>query len=79
MKIYEVNAEFDNFDTCGIDYEACKKLRDIPDYDMMFHFDGSSQTKKWWPRVMERHNEKPKLGDYISKLSGEVMIIEKKR
>lgn len=77
MKIYEVDADFDNFDVCKIDYEACKKLRDIPDYDMMFNFDGSSQTKNWWPRVMERHNDKSKLGGYISKLGGDVMILER--
>ena len=68
MKIYKVGADFDNYGVCKIDYEACNKLRDIPDCDMMIDLDGSSQTKNWWPRVMERQNDKQRLGDYISNI-----------
>jgi hypothetical protein len=81
MKIFEVATDFDNYDVCGLNKEACRKLfnlEHLEDWELYFDFDGSSQSNKWWPRVMERFNEKPKLGDYISKLGGEVIILEKK-
>ena len=76
MKIYEVNFS-DKYDVCGIDFDACRLIYKLDDYDMMFHL-GGHKTKNWWPRIMERFNEAPKLGDYISKLDGDVIILEKK-
>ena len=78
MRIYKLTGDFKKYDVCGIDFDACRKERDIPNWDMMFHFDGSPQSTNWWPRIMERHNKRPKLGDYIDKLSGETIILEKK-
>ena len=77
MKIYEVNFS-DEYDVCGIDFEACRLISKVERYDMYFNFDGSSKEKSWWPRIMERLNEAPKLGDYISHLDGDVIILEKK-
>lgn len=76
MKIYEINFS-DKYDVCGIDFEACRLISKASDYDMMFHL-GGRKKKNWWPRIMERFNDKPKLGDYISKLDCDVIILEKK-
>ena len=80
MRIYKVSGDLDNFDVCGLDKEACREsfnLGHLEDWDLHIDFDGSSQEKDWWPRIMKRRNDKP-LGDYVSILSGDVMIMERK-
>lgn len=80
MKIYSVRLDYDNYDACRIDYEACAlEHSDIEDYDMMFNMDGSSKKDSWWPRIIKRYNDNPQLGDYTATTSsGETMIIERK-
>ena len=81
MQIYSVSTDFDKFDSCLVDYDASAKIRptDGPEWDMMIDFGGMRQGDKWWPRVMELdHRKKTRLGDYVSKLDGDVMILEKK-
>jgi hypothetical protein len=58
--------DFDNYDSCGIDYEACKRGRDISDREVMIDFDGRPQGDRWWPRKINRYNSKPMLGDHIA-------------
>ncbi|MCL1808908.1 MAG: hypothetical protein FWG42_03955 [Clostridiales bacterium] len=76
MKIYEVYPEYDKYDICIVDMEACKTVCSFDDHDAMFHFDGSPRLKNWWPRVMVRSKNKMALGDYISCLEGGVIILE---
>lgn len=77
MKIFKVCADHDKYDACGIDFSACAK--DHPgteNYDMLFHLDGTPVASTWWPRKMKRYDDAP-LGDYISKLSGDVLIMRR--
>ena len=80
MRIYKVTSDFNKYDVCGINIEACRKafnLKHLDDWDIYFSLDGSPQTKNWWPRVMERlHGGKRKLGDYIDDLRGGAIILE---
>ena len=75
MVIYEVNADHDKFDACQIDYDA--KRNGLPFDEIPFRLDGTSRLASWSPFKISRYDELP-LGDYISKLSGDVMIMEKK-
>lgn len=77
MVIYSVSADFDNFDSCLIDYEACAKVHPGKHYEFLIQLDGTPQKDTWWPRKMVRDNDLP-LGDYISKLSSDVMIMQRK-
>lgn len=77
MKIYKVSADHDKYDACEIDFAACAENHpDIGGYDMMFNLDGTAVASKWWPRRMRRYNDAP-LADYISKLSGDVIIMRR--
>lgn len=77
MKIYSVHADHDKYDACIINFEACAKEHpNLTNYEMMFMLDGRSVASEWWPRKMERYNELP-LADYISKLSGDVLIMRR--
>ena len=58
MYIYKVGADFDNYDVCSLDAEACRKkffLNHLEDWELYVNFDGSSKINKWWPRIMKRH------------------------
>ena len=77
MRVYSISGDFDNYDACEIDFVACaKKHPDIADYDMRFNLEGVSVTSTWWPRKMKRYNDHP-LGDYVSKLTNDVLILER--
>lgn len=75
MKIYEINADFDHYDSCHIDYDACAREHEFGECDLLIDFDGSSQAKGWWPRIIVRNFDNP-LGTYINKISGDVIIME---
>lgn len=81
MRIYEIKADFDNFDICLLNHEACRKKYDLTHLtgtQLYFNFDGSSRSENWWPRIMERDGANLKLGDYISSLSSDALILERK-
>ena len=80
MKVYKIRGDFDCYDACGIDRAASRKVNmlpaSMPDWELSFDLGGMEQGESWWPRVMERYSEKP-LGDYISCLVGDVIILER--
>lgn len=77
MKIYKINADFDHYDSCRIDYEACAREHEFGENELLIDFDGTSKAEGWWPRIMVRDFDKP-LGDYIDKISGDVIILERR-
>lgn len=76
MKIYKINADFERYDSCYIDYEACARNHKFGDDELLIDFDGTTQAANWWPRIIARNHENP-LGTYIDKLSGDVIIMER--
>lgn len=77
MKVYSLKADFDNYDVCHVDYDYCAKFHSFGENELLISFDGTSKKDGWWPRRMFRENEK-KLGDYISKIGSDVIIMRKK-
>lgn len=75
MTIFRVSAEHDKYDACYIDYDAGRN--GVPFDEKPFFFDGTAQLAGWIPFKINRYNELP-LGDYVSKLSGDIIIMEKK-
>ena len=77
MKIYEIEADYDHYDTCTIDLKALKidEVQATP--ELFFHLKGSRVADTWWPRPMERrHKWRHKLGDFICSLNPSAMILE---
>ena len=54
MKIYKINADFDHYDSCRIDYEACAREHEFGENELLIDFDGTSKAEGWWPRIMVR-------------------------
>ena len=80
MRIYKVNADFKRYDSCSVDYDACAVEHEFGKNELLIDFDGTSKADGWWPRIMVRNFDSPKkkLGDYINKISSDVVILEKK-
>ena len=79
MRIYKVDADFKRYDSCSVDYDACAQEHEFGKNELLFRFDGTSKADGWWPRIMVRNFDSPKkkLGDYINKISSDVIILEK--
>ena len=78
MKIYEIGADYDHYDTCVIDLKALKIEDAQVTTGLFFNFDGSESADIWWPRPMERlHKRRRKLGDFISSYDSGAMILER--
>ena len=75
-KIYSVSGDFDHYDSCYIDYDACAKGHEFGENELLINFDGTSQSKNWWPRIIRRNYDNP-LGTYINKISRDVIIMER--
>ena len=75
MKVFRVEAAHDLYDACQIDYDACKKLYPhLDSYSMNLNLDGERKSSDWWRRKIVRFGELP-LGDYISHLVGDAIIL----
>jgi len=74
MIIYKLGANHDEFDACQVEYHVTNS--NITTRKRPFRFDGSPQKELWKPAKVTRYNEMP-LGDYISKLSNDAIIMRK--
>lgn len=77
MKVYKISADFAHYDSCKIDYAACAHKHQFDENELLIDFDGTPQAKSWWPRIMVRNHDNP-LGDYVNKISSDVIILERK-
>lgn len=77
MKIYSVRFDYDHYDTCLIDEEACHShYPDMAPLDYHERLDGTKQGARWWPRFLKRSYDSP-LGDIVSK-SSDVLVMNNK-
>jgi len=74
MVIYRLNANHDSYDACQVEYSI--QGHSAFTNKRPFRFDGTSVKASWRPAKLTRYQELP-LGDHISKLSSDVVILRK--
>ncbi len=79
MKIYLIRGDYENFNSCVVNYESCAdKFVDEPHATPMNSATTEPYGDSWSPREIQKSDSKKAIGDYVPGIGDNILVMNKK-